>query len=314
MPGTPPTPAAPHVVAGVDGSPSSYDALEVAADEARMRRCGLTVVHAYTTPAVPPVTAVPTLPGWAGEQSLGPVQERIRQIAEHQTAEAVARARRLLPDQAVTGSAEEGNALDVLVNHSRGAALLVVGSRGLGGFQRALLGSVSTRLAGHSACPVMIVRGGPGRAGPVVLGADGSAAGEAAVDFAFAEAARREVPLTAIHCWRPADTRVPQRDALKPYPNNPEVLAENEERLLAEVLAGRVERHPSVRVERRVVHGRARPTLIEASRDAGLLVLGARGHGGFAGLRLGSVSHAVQAHAHCPVAVVRGTRASANGE
>lgn len=85
--------------------------------------------------------------------------------------------------------------------------------------------------------------------------------------------------------------------------------ATGEERLLAEALAGRMERGPGIAVEHRLVRGGAREALIEASRGAGLLIVGARGRGGFAGLLLGSVSQALLHHAHCPVAVVRGAGA-----
>ncbi|MEO3755288.1 universal stress protein [Streptomyces sp. B6B3] len=300
------SPSVPAVVVGVDGSEASHTALEVAAREARMRGCGLTVVHAYPVPAVPMRE---------GQPPLHPLEERIHDLAEHVTTHAVDRARRLLPGEEVAGVTEEGDPLSVLVAHSREAALVVVASRGLGAFQRALLGSTSARLPAHSACPVMIVRGRPDPERPVVLGVDGSAAGEAAVEFAFQEAAYRDVPLRALHAWTPADAPAsPPPDPSLPHPDRPHVLAQGEERLLAETLAGRTERYPAVRVERSVVRGRARPALIDASADAGLLVLGARGRGGFAGLLLGSVSQAVQAHAHCPVVVVRGTAARADRE
>ncbi len=95
----------------------------------------------------------------------------------------------------------------------------------------------------------------------------------------------------------------------EPYANPAEALGQEERRLLSEALAGHRERHPDVAVEHETVHGPTREALIEASRTARLVVVGARGRGGFSGLLLGSVSQALLHHAHCPVAVVRGTAA-----
>lgn len=75
---------------------------------------------------------------------------------------------------------------------------------------------------------------------------------------------------------------------------------------MSEALAGRRERYPGVSVESRALRSQTREALIEASRSAQLLVVGARGRGGFAGLMLGSVSQAVLHHANCPVVVLRG--------
>lgn len=91
-----------------------------------------------------------------------------------------------------------------------------------------------------------------------------------------------------------------------PYAYEPGMLADAEERLLAEAVAGWRERYPSVSVEYKVLRGGAREALIESSGSAELLVVGARGRGGFVGLLLGSVSQALLHHAHCPVTVVRG--------
>jgi nucleotide-binding universal stress UspA family protein len=74
--------------------------------------------------------------------------------------------------------------------------------------------------------------------------------------------------------------------------------------ILAEALAGWQGKFPYVAVRRQVAHGRIRKTIIDATRDAQLVVLGARGHGGFAGLLLGSVSQTVLRHAACPTAIV----------
>lgn len=146
--------------------------------------------------------------------------------------------------------------------------------------------------------------------GPVLLGVDGSPAGADAVDFAFAEAALRGAGLLALHAWTPWHTPVPPpQDPAVPYAGEPGELARTEERLVAEAIAGRRETHPGVEVRTKAVRGGTRETLIEASRTAQLLVVGARGRSGFAGLVLGSVSQALLHHAHCPVAVVRGSAA-----
>lgn len=65
-------------------------------------------------------------------------------------------------------------------------------------------------------------------------------------------------------------------------------------------------------VESRLIQGHPRPTLIEASKDADLVVVGRRGHGGFGGMLIGSVSSALVAHAHCPVLVVHSPEAQAS--
>lgn len=82
-------------------------------------------------------------------------------------------------------------------------------------------------------------------------------------------------------------------------------LRDQEAQALAESLAGLAERHPDVPVDPEPVPARPVAALVEASRRAQLVVVGARGHGELAGLLLGSVSHRVLHHSACPVAVVR---------
>ncbi|RPK80704.1 universal stress protein [Streptomyces sp. ADI98-10] len=295
------------VVVGVDGSESSFAAVEAAAREARARGVGLRVVHAL----VWPVTYVLPRPSPGGTSPLGPPpmdpsEDALRKMAEGLVAEAVGRARAESPDVEVSHAVVTGEPLTVLEAESRAAELVVVGSRGLGGFGGLLAGSTAVHLVAHGRCPVLVVREQPRADGPVVLGVDGSAAGEPAVDFAFATAERRKAPLVALHAWTTWNAPLPApQDASAPYANPPGALAEEEETLLSEALAGYRARYPDVVVERRVVHGRTREALIDASRSAQLMVVGARGRGGFAGLLLGSVSQAVLHHAHCPVAVVR---------
>ncbi|GGQ76386.1 universal stress protein [Streptomyces pilosus] len=287
------------VVVGVDGSASGLAAVEVAAREAASRKAGLRVVHACVWPAM----HVPM-----GPSPMGPPEGGLRNMVDRLMDEAVDRARETAPEVTVDPVVVTGDALTVLEAQSRGAGLVVVGTRGMGGFVGLLVGSTAVHLAAHGRCPVLVVRE-EGRAdGPIVLGVDGSAAGRRAVEFAFAEAALRKAPLVALHTWTDWNAPLPApQEASAPYASEPGALVGEEESLLSEALAGFQERYPDVAVEHRTVRGGAREELIGASRSAQLLVVGARGRGGFTGLLLGSVSQALLHHAHCPVAVVRGT-------
>lgn len=284
---------------GVDGSASSLEAVAAAAREARLRGGRLRVVHAFLWPAMhPPASPSP----------LGPPESGVRAMVGQVVADAVQRARTVEPEVEVTHAVIAGQPLTVLEHQSSNAALFVVGSRGLGGFAGLLLGSAAVHLAAHGRCPVMVVRGRKNPAGDVLLGADGSPAGSSAVGFAFAEASLRGAHLIAFHAWNLLTERT------LGGPADPPTVVFDEERLrdaaarrLAEALSGWQERYPDVPVHRRLVKAGARQALIEASGTAQLLVVGARGRGGLAGLLLGSVSQAVLQHAQCPVTVVRGT-------
>jgi nucleotide-binding universal stress UspA family protein len=284
------------VVVGVDGSPSSLAAVDVAVNEARLRSVGLRVVHAFTWPAMhPPV----------GPSALGPTRGALREQVDRMVAQAVERARTQAPDVEVTRAVIAGEALAVLEGQSRRAALVVVGSKGQGRLTGVLVGSVAVHLAGHGHCPVMVVRGRPDPVGPVLIGVDGSPEGAAAVAFACTEAALRGTDLMAVHVWGTLRDRTdltlgpPSQDA------HVAQLRTEGEQVLAEALARTSASQTGVEVSRRLVRGPVRQSLIKESEGAQLLVVGARGHGGFAGLLLGSVSQAVLHHAHCPVTVVR---------
>jgi len=138
---------------------------------------------------------------------------------------------------------------------------------------------------------------------PVVLvGVDGSPASDAALGFAFEEADRRGGVLRALHSWEPPAS--PWRGERWPLSGSAKVAAA-EGRRVREWIQPWHDRHPLVAVEQNVTSDRPAVALIEAAKDATLLVVGSRGHGGFAGLLLGSVSQQVIHHAACPVAVIR---------
>ncbi|MFF8937888.1 universal stress protein [Streptomyces paradoxus] len=298
------------VVAGVDGSPSSLDAVEVAGHEAAIRGAELRLVHAFgRSSSHLPAGGPPWHPAGAG----------VRELLDGTMAAAERRARDVAPRVDITRDVTVGEPLTVLEIASRTASLVVVGSRGLGAFSSLLLGSTSGHLAAHGRCPVLVVRGRPNPAGPVLLAVDDSPASEEAVRFAFTEASLRGADLMALHVCRTGSSDVYDGPADPPFVTYDEThLREHAEHVLDAALAGGPERYPDVPVVRRPVVGRVRHTLIDASADAQLLVVGARGRGGFTGLLLGSVSQAVLHHAHCPVAVVRhlgkGRAAAEGGE
>ncbi len=137
----------------------------------------------------------------------------------------------------------------------------------------------------------------------IVVGVDGSRGSRAALTWAAAEAVEHQAELVVVNVWEHTllpplgSGRVPHTPVADPSQGATEDLLKVVKEELGE--------DPSVRVQPMVKHGNPAEVLIEASEDANLLVVGPRGHGGFAGLVLGSVSQHVAAYARCPVAVIR---------
>jgi nucleotide-binding universal stress UspA family protein len=149
------------IVVGLDGSELSKEALRWALREAHLRGAALKVLHAWT----PPVTVMPLYgldpdPAWYNGKG-----ERARRRIEEQLREIVADVAGSDPGVVVATEVVQGSPSHVLVDAARGADLLVVGSRGHGGFGGLLLGSVSQQALQHAACPVAIVRGAPSDGG-----------------------------------------------------------------------------------------------------------------------------------------------------
>jgi nucleotide-binding universal stress UspA family protein len=146
--------------------------------------------------------------------------------------------------------------------------------------------------------------GGSNEPATCVVGVDDPTTADHILEFAFAEASRLRVGLTAVHCIRP----VP---ALKRMPINerPDVMAVR--RLLGDAASVWRQKYPEVRAETKLVSGSPARTLIDLSRRAMLLVMGSHGTGGFRGMLLGSVSQQILHHAAAPVAIVRGIESAA---
>ncbi len=206
------------------------------------------------------------------------------------------------PALAVSGMMGTGSPSRALLAVSEGAAMIVVGARGIGGFPGLLMGSVSGQVAEHAHCPVAVVRPVHASALDVVVGVDGSDQSARALQLGVREAHRTGGTLIALHAYR----LPPVAAAYSPDLGvEPESLRQLAEETLEEVLgATQIEvENPDVKIERRVDHGPAARVLLDASENAAAVVVGARGLGGFSGLMAGSVSQQVLRHAHCPVLV-----------
>jgi len=270
------------IVAGYDGSPGAAQALRWAAREARARDTELTVCLAWT----PDHMELPT------ESDLC---DLARQHGQEILTRGLPYAESLLGPGRIRADLAGGPAARVLCERSRNADMVVVGSRGHSELPGLRLGSVSWQVAGHASGRVVVVRG-PWRPanqppGPVVAGVDGSSAGRAAIAFAFEVAALRGVPLLAVCALTDAPGRLGEIRRIR----------EDFENLMAD----EAKTHPEISVWHRVLPGTPRSALLAAAAEAQLLVVGARGRGGFDEMSLGSIAHTVLQYAPCPVAVVR---------
>jgi nucleotide-binding universal stress UspA family protein len=286
------------VVVGVDGSAFALTATEWAADEAARRGARLHIVHANLWPTVRMPAAHSPI------EFQQPLLEHSQQLLKVAVNTAEARQ----PGVAITSALVGTVPLDLLIAESRHAQLVVLGARGLGGFAGLLAGSVAVGVVTHARCPVAVIRAGTADAalptdGPVVVGVDGSPGSTPALRYAFEAASRLDATLCALHTWSDVAVDAPLGDPA--WMIDWDRVQEDEERLLAERLAGWQQEYPDVKVVRRVTRDRPVRSLLEAAGTAQLVVAGSRGRGGFAGMLLGSTSHALIHHCPCPLVVVR---------
>jgi nucleotide-binding universal stress UspA family protein len=283
-------------MAGVDGSENSLAALDVAAEEAHIRGLPLHIVHGFIGSIYSSSIAPTIVPG---------AEEAARQLTD----DAASRVRQNYPDLVVQTHVLAGGEAAVIIDKATATDLVVVGSRGRGGFTSLLAGSVSTQVATHAPGPVIVVRPAPDAArsdsrGHVVVGVDATAGCVPAVDFAFAEAALHRVPLTAIHIW--SHLPVTELTADVPVSYSYAQAREDATRIIAASIAGWVEKYPDVEVRQDpILSENPGKELVEASKHASLVVVGSRGRGELTSALLGSVGYTLLHHAHCVVAIAR---------
>lgn len=279
------------VVVGIDGSSGSDAALGWAMGYATARRKPLVILTGAGDPASYMAYSDPV-----------DVGQELRMAAEGVTGHALTAARAEAPGLEIEVITPLQDARAALIESSSHASVVVVGTRGRGPIRSLLLGSVSTAVAEHAACPVAVVRPADGDAGDeahVVVGTDGGPASTAALEFAFALASTESRTLDVVHSWSPYDEFI---DAAS-YAQRTELIAEHE-RMLGESLAGYAEKYPDVVVLPHMPEGGAVPTLIDMSGGASVVVIGSRGRTGPKAL-MGSVSRVVVERARCTVVVVR---------
>ncbi|MBM7493324.1 nucleotide-binding universal stress UspA family protein [Micromonospora luteifusca] len=279
-----------EILVGYDGSTDASVAVDWALEEARHSGQPVRLAYVFEWLTVAGWVGPGVAPGvWPDETARRQVEDLVRRAA----ADAVAAHPRLT----VTGEVYDGPPALVLQERSAEAGMLVLGSRGHGGFGGLLVGSTAVSVAAHAHCPVVVVRDGAGSApvdasaGPVAVGVDGSQPSLVALGFAAERAAQRQVPLRVLHAWTPGpggaagapDERAAVEQALEPWRRT----------------------FPDLDVTVDLIPTGPAAMLIEVSRDARLVVVGSRGRGGLAGMLLGSVSQQLIQHANCPVAVVR---------
>jgi nucleotide-binding universal stress UspA family protein len=282
------------ILVGYDGSPGSRAALRWALDEGGRTGNPVQLVYVFEWFADR---------AWPGPGSEGWPDEAARRDVEWILDIAVGDAAKSHPKVSVSGVVLEGPAPLLLQERSRTASLVVLGSRGHGGFGGLLVGSTAVAVAAHAHRPVVVVRGverGPERpSGHVVVGVDGSESSLLALGFAVEQAAERKVALHVVRAWTPPAAR------WRPPDFDPARISAEEQVAVAELLAGWREKYPDVEVAVEVVADNPAHVLVGATRNAQLAVVGSRGRGGFRGLLLGSVSQQLLHHSHCPVAIVR---------
>lgn len=284
------------IVVGVDGSRSARHALHWTARWAAYTSTPVTLLAAL---GEPPTNGEGV--NLAEEPDSG-FRQQVRAMVEAE----VDYVREEIKGVEVTYLDVWGEAAKVLIEASRHALVLVLGTRGLGGWTGLMLGGVSDKVIGHARGPVVVVppHWKPARRGePVMLGVDDPSHSGPAVAFAIQAARSLGTPLHVVHAWEVQkgwSTLATTFGA-----SHVRAAREQAQRRLDDVCGMVGQAAPEVQVVARLVEGNPAVVLSQASETARLLVMGTRGRGGWQGLVLGSRSRELAQSSACPVAIIR---------
>lgn len=275
------------IVVGYDGSEEAEEAIRWAAEQASLRECPLQVVHCSLWPML--------------TKNLGPVPGVADSGLEHAgkatLEEGVAHAKAAAPDVDVQSTLVYGWPSVYLPTLSAGQEMLVVGSRGIGGFMGLVVGSVSLEMAATAACPVAVIRSDVHREGPVVVAIDASGS-PTALEDACTLAKVGKADLTIVHVQHaPAGFRMHRDDPAVAHPSA--------QALLDSAVSKARELAPYSNVEGQLLTDTSIPkAILKAAQTARITVVGTKGQGLIKGT-FGSTAHAVLHHAKGPVLISR---------
>jgi nucleotide-binding universal stress UspA family protein len=272
-----------EIVVGLDGSEHSRSALRWAATHAQAAGLRLRAVQSWTYPR----SAV--FPGGSEPAPADEMDERVRQDAAAVAAEVLG------PSVAVEVEALRGPAAAAIMQAVTADSLLVLGSRGRGGFAGLLLGSVSQECVEYAVCPVVVVRTERtlGEGDLILVGKDGSPYAQQALEWAHAFALVTGAGLRVVHAWQATTSEKPPR------------VMQRLRTQTAETVKGWTQ-EVSDEIETEEIEGDPRAVLVIAAErsDAALTVVGRRGAGGVRSVRFGSTANHLVRHAPTNVAVV----------
>ena len=278
-----------RVLVATSGSAASESAITFAARTAEARGLALEIVHVVT-----PTVVVGPYGGAMPDTAL-------RQAGRAVLADGEAVAHRVAPGLDVTTTLLIGSRPEAIVDKAHDAALVVVGGPPRDLLGRLWTGSTVTGVAARATCPVAVIPAGQPETTTheVLVGLKSTEHVEQLLSTAFAIANRTGSSLRVVHAWQlmsPYDNAVAER---LPVPAWETEVGEEIEALLIDLRLA----YPTVPVRVDLLHGQAGYTLVEASREADLLVISRPAHGGFFH-HLGAAARAVLREAHCPVLVV----------
>ncbi len=283
----------PPILVAYDGSAPARTALSWAITEALGSGRSLRLVHVMRWP-------LPELDHLAVPPSVHNA-EMARRAAAAMVAGAVRYCLQIAPGLDVRGDTLTGDAVDVVAKLAADASLLVLGASGQSANSQVLLGSSAAELIRRVTVPVAVIRDTAenDRDHVVVIGVDGSPAADRAIRAGFEVAARRRLPVVAIHAW--SDLPL---EALGFTNADGERRHQDAVELLADRLDPAMTSHPEVVVDQVVALDRPVSALFERASKAALLVVGRHGREGGAETNLGPVCHAVLHYAPCPVMII----------